>query len=354
MLRIDGGHKSGSGTIVRDAVSLAALTGRELHIRNIRKNRPRPGLRSQHLKGVEACSRICAGRLENATIGSHDIRFWPGKRLVGGDYTIDIETAGSTVLLASVLLPLLLFCEEEVTLHLTGGLFQDFAPSAFYMQQLLLPLLSRMGAEVDLTIRQPGYYPRGQGIIQVQVQPLQKPLQPIRLLEQGAVTRIDGVALSSLLQEREVSDRMATTCQSHLQAAGYNADIRAVYDEKENAVFDSPSVQPGAALAVWGKTDNGCLLGSDMAGAPRRPAERIGKEVAENLLADLESGATVDRFLADQLIPFCALAEGTSEYLIPHRTDHVVTRLWLVEEILGAKAMIEDNRLMIEGIGYWR
>jgi len=45
------------------------------------------------------------------------------------------------------------------------------------------------------------------------------------------------------------------------------------------------------------------------------------------LLEDLDSGATVDRHLADQLIPYAALAEGESRYLVPGLTDHVESNL---------------------------
>jgi RNA 3'-terminal phosphate cyclase (ATP) len=71
-------------------------------------------------------------------------------------------------------------------------------------------------------------------------------------------------------------------------------------------------------------------------------------------LNDLGSGATVDRHLADQVIPFAALAKGTSMYLIPSVTEHVKARLWLVEKILGAKSRIRENLVTIEGIGFLR
>jgi len=145
---------------------------------------------------------------------------------------------------------------------------------------------------------------------------------------------------------------MAKECQKGLKAKGYDARIQIVYDVKEGPAFQKVSTQAGAALAIWAKTDTGCLIGSDMAGEPRRSAEFIGKQVARNLIEDLETGATVDRHLANQLIPFCALADGVSEYLIPRMTEHVETRLWLVEEILGAKTEVKNNRVIIKGVGY--
>jgi len=88
-----------------------------------------------------------------------------------------------------------------------------------------------------------------------------------------------------------------------------------------------------------------------MAGTPGRPAEYIGKKVANHLIQVLETEATVDEHVADQLIPFCGLADGWSSYIIPKMTDHIEARLWLVEKMLGAKTEVKDNRLRIKGIG---
>jgi hypothetical protein len=35
-------------------------------------------------------------------------------------------------------------------------------------------------------------------------------------------------------------------------------------------------------------------------------------------------------------------------------TDHIDTRLWLVEKMLGAKTEVKNNELRIKGIGYRR
>jgi RNA 3'-terminal phosphate cyclase (ATP) len=91
-----------------------------------------------------------------------------------------------------------------------------------------------------------------------------------------------------------------------------------------------------------------------MAGARGRTAEFIGKQTALNLLADFGSGAAVDRHLADQVIPFAALAKGTSEVRIPSVTEHVEARLWLAEEILGVKFEVRKNTVTIGGIGFLR
>jgi RNA 3'-terminal phosphate cyclase (ATP) len=76
--------------------------------------------------------------------------------------------------------------------------------------------------------------------------------------------------------------------------------------------------------------------------------------VVYSLLEDLATQATTDRYLADQLILFAALAKGETRYRIPRMTDHIQSNLWLVEKILGVKTEWKGNILFLEGIGFER
>ena len=344
MIQIDGGQKSGSGTIVRFAAGLATLLGEPLHLTNIRAKRPKPGLRPQHLKALQALKQICHGSLDGAEIGSGEIWFEPGGGVEGGHYEWDIGTAGSTTLLAMTLLPAARFSRGAISFKLSGGLFQDFAPSAYHMQYVLFPMLKGMGITAELKVIRPGYVPRGGGIIEVGVEPVGGKLKPINLPTQGKVTRIQGIALSSHLKERRVSQRMVEKCSEVLKSQGYQANIELVYD--------TSALQRGAVLALYAETSSGCIIGADRAGEPRRTSEEIGRSVAASLLEDLSTGATVDRYLADQLIFCAALADGVSQYSIPRLTEHVETNLWLVETILGARTEVDKNLVKIQGIGY--
>ncbi|GAJ17016.1 unnamed protein product [marine sediment metagenome] len=138
-----------------------------------------------------------------------------------------------------------------------------------------------------------------------------------------------------------MSERMVEKCNQVLRLHGYQAQIE--------VVNDTLALQRGAALAVYAKTSSGGIIGADRAGAPRRTSEDIGKYVAGNLLEDLATGATVDHYLADQLIFYAALADGVSQYRIPRLTEHVETNLWLVETILGAKTEVNHNLVEIQG-----
>ncbi len=344
VIEIDGSLYSGSGTILRYAVGLCALLGKELHIKNIRAKRKKPGLRPQHLKSILACNELVKGEVEHVEIGSSILTFRPGKNIKIGEYQWDIGTAGSTTMLVMMVLPLLCFGKGPSKLKISGGLFQDFAPSAFHMKEVLFPQLKKMGIETDLKIIRPGYVPEGKGIIELDVQPVRDKLKPISKVLQGKVIKLNGIALCSHLEKSRVAERMVESCNYLLKQKGYVT--------KFNLWYDNTALQKGAALFVCVKTDTDCLIGSDMAGKIGRSSEEIGRYVAYTLLEDLDTKATVDRFLADQLIIYAALADGSSEYIIPRMTDHIKSNLWLVEEILGVKTNVSGNHLKIEGIGF--
>jgi RNA 3'-terminal phosphate cyclase (ATP) len=345
MLTIDGAQKSGSGTIVRYTVAVAALLGQPLRVVNARARRPQPGLRPQHLAAVRACADLCAATLSGASVGSREFTFTPGTHIRGGRFAWDIGTVGSTTMLALSILPLACFAAQPVTACISGGVFQDFAPSPHHLHSVLAPVLRRMGVAVEIAVRRAGYVPRGAGILEVRVTPVERSLIALALLEQGRVRQAVGLAFASHLAARRVSERMAQACEERLTVAGIPSQTR--------RVEDTGALHPGASLAVWTETTTGTLLGADRIGAPRRSAEGIGRVVAAALLEDLRAGATVDRHLTDQVMLFAALARGTSGYRVPQVTDHLESNLWLAEHC-GAGVQVHDRQVRIEGIGLQR
>ena len=343
MIEIDGSMHSGSGTVLRYAVALAALRAEPLRIRNIRARRAKPGLRPQHLQAVRACAAFCGGRLRGDEVGSREIVFQPGRTRQGGVFRFDIGTAGSTTMLAFTLIPLALFAEKPCRFTLTGGIFQDFAPGAFHMRDVLLAHLEAMGAQVRLRVERPGYVPKGGGKLLLEVEPLRSPMAPLRRLEPGAPRRYRGVALASRLAEEKVAERMAARCRE-LLAGDVPVEVEVQQDES--------ALQRGAALFLGVETATGCILGADQAGKRGRRSEAIAEFVVSSLQEDLAAGAAVDRHLADQLVLFAALAAGETRYRIPGMTDHIESNLWLVETMLGARPAREGNVIAIEGIGF--
>ena len=346
MIEIDGSLHSGSGTIVRQAVAYAAVTGQPVHVRNARAGRRDPGLRPQHLHAIEAVRELTGGTLTGAEAGSRSFTFRPGGAEPTGRYAWDIGTAGSATALALTVLPVMAARGRGVQAEISGGLFQDHAPSEFHLQRVILPLLAQLGLAAELDMIRPGYVPAGEGVIRLVVPPVSAPLRPMMPRRGDTPALIWGISLASHLDDRHVAARMAAAARAVL------ATSRMVAGTAEIAEYsDRTAVQPGAAFALFADFIGGARLGADSAGAPHRRAENVGARAAHRLLEDIASGATIDRHAADQLIPFAALAAGTSKFTVPFITGHIRAGAWLASVFLGADVRAEGQTLAIGGRG---
>lgn len=342
MIELDGSKHSGSGTLVRFGVALAALTRQALRVVNARESRPKPGLAAQHVAAVRACAELCGAETQGVVVGAQSFEFVPGPQIAGGERAWDIGTGGSATMLALGVLPLACLAAGPLSVRISGGVFQDFAPSPHHLAHVLLPLLARMGATAELEVLRPGYARGGEGLIELRVRPARSALASLVLQDPGVVSEVRGVALASHLAERRVAERMSESCVAELASRRLRARIA--------VVNDASAPRTGASLAVWAESSTGCRFGADRAGAPRRSSEAIGRFVADTLLEDLASGATTDRHLADQLVIFAALAEGVSDFSVPHVSAHVESNLWLAE-LFGARVRLDGTRVEIEGLG---
>ena len=182
MIEIDGSQKSGSGTILRLSIALAAITQQPLHITNIRQNRPQPGLKPQHLEAVLTAGKLCNAKIQGAKLGSRELWFTP-QEIKGGNIEALIETAGSIPMLLLATLPICLFAENPVRLHVAkGGTDTTHAPTINYLRFVFLPALKQMGVDAEITVQKYGYYPKGMGEATMTVKP-NRQLKPICLEE---------------------------------------------------------------------------------------------------------------------------------------------------------------------------
>jgi RNA 3'-terminal phosphate cyclase (ATP) len=333
LFEIDGSLKSGSGTILRFSVALAAITGKPLHIYNIRKNRPQQGLKPQHLEAVLTAAKLCNAELKGATLGSRELWFIPHD-IVGGECKAEIGTAGNIPMLLLTVLPICLYAKNPVNLNVCkGGTDTQQAPTVNYLRYVLFPILRRMGVDAQLVIHRYGYYPKGMGEVTLKVQPTNNP-GSIMLENFGTLNDINGVSVCTFLADRKVAERQAQVAFQALTEKGYKADIQVINDT-------SNPLQKGSSIALWAKTDKGVLLGADAIGEIRKTAEAVGREAAKKLVAELEAKPTVDLHLADMLILFMALAKGHSIYYARAITDHMESNMWLAELMLNVKFKVK-------------
>ncbi|MFX1518544.1 MAG: RNA 3'-terminal phosphate cyclase [Promethearchaeota archaeon] len=347
IVKINGGMLEGGGQILRIATALSGITGVPVEIYDIRNQRPKPGLKAQHLTGIKALADLTNASVDGLQMASKKITFTPTKRK-GGFYEVDVKTAGSVALLLQVLMPVAIFAPERVQFKLIGGTTVKWSPPIPTIQHVLLPILKKMGIQARIRIIKHGFYPKGAGILEVEIDPIKK-LRPITLDKIGRIEKIGGISYCAKLPEH-VAIRQMKAATAELKKAGFqNTDIIT------EQITDSLS--PGSGITLWAKTNTEAIIGADAIGEKGKPAEVVGREAAQKLLGPINAKTPVDSFLADQLIIYMALAEGTSEIMTNKLTLHTTTAKTVCKQVIKASFSVSEEKsdsvkIVCNGIGF--
>lgn len=325
----------GGGQVLRSALSLSMVTGRAFRIKQIRAKRSRPGLLRQHLTAVMAAAEVCAAKVCGAQLGSQALSFEPGA-IRGGDYQFAIGTAGSCTLVLQTLLPALLRAPQASRVRITGGTHNPLAPPTDFLMRSWLPLLRRMGADIELELLRHGFVPAGGGEIEAKVAPSR--LTRLDLCERGAAISQHASALTAGLAptvaERELSQvaKRLSLPPSALQ----------------HVTLD-PARGPGNVLLLEYVFEHVSEVFSAFGQVSLR-AEKVA-DTAINQAADwLRSGAAVAEHLADQLLLPMALAGGGS-FTTPRMTENLHSNIAVIEQFLPVRIDCQEegaDRLRVE------
>jgi len=335
-MRIDGSRGEGGGQILRTALSLSALLGKEVGFERIRAGREKPGLRPQHLTGVRALARITGARVEGDEIGSQSLTFSPGK-VQGGVYRFNVAeergSAGSVTLILQVLLLPLCFGPSSSHVTLLGGTHVPWSPSFHYLSTVLLPTLGKMGLRCEAEIEKWGWYPKGGGIVRIKIHPV-RALKPIDLSTRGRPRTIFGISATSNLPAHIALRQKERAHQRIKESLDLTADI-IIMDK-------APSPGQGTALFLRLESEGG-VSGFSALGRRGKRAEEVADEAVGQLTEHMDSGRCIDPHLSDQVIPFAALAKGTSVFTVSRITRHLLTNIWVVKQFLDVRIDVEGR-----------
>jgi RNA 3'-terminal phosphate cyclase (ATP) len=343
MLEIDGSFGEGGGQIVRSALSLSVITGRAIHLINIRAHRSAPGLRPQHLTAVRAAAKLCQARLTGDTLGSSEITFEPQAGCVAGHYRFDVSDATATgsagavtLVLQTVLLPLALASgRSEVTL--LGGTTVPMSPPVLYIEKVYLPTIFEMGVRAQLTHRLWGFYPEGGGEVGVEIRGDAR-LSGYDFSERGDLSRVEGVAFASKLPShipQRMTNRARAILSDSLPTHGAAGQVHIVPEHVR-----SPGTGTGLFLcARYERVQAGFLS----LGRLRLPSEEVAEIACHALLEHHRTGAAIDPYLGDQLVLPFALAEGPSRATVSRVTRHLLTNVWVTHRFGYASVAVEGD-----------
>ncbi|MCK4298456.1 MAG: RNA 3'-terminal phosphate cyclase [Planctomycetes bacterium] len=321
VVHIDGSTGEGGGQVLRLSVAMAAATGKSLRIFNIRAGRKNPGLRPQHVAAVDAVAQLCDAEVEGLYVGSGKLTFTPD-HLARGVVKVDVGTAGSvTLVLQAVLGALSAPGSGPAEVTIRGDTDVMMAPSWDYFANVLVPSLGRAGLDMDMECQRRGFFPKGGGRAMLRTEGLDQPLRPFRP-EATQDARIEGSIVWSGLP-----DHIPTRIDHAMRKELVDRDVGKI--RKEHVEADSPRV----VATLWADMGH-AVLGSSMVGRRGLPSEKIGQDLARELMADIDADATVDDHLADQLVVHAVLAAGPSSMGSRRVSKHTETAIGTAREFV--------------------
>jgi RNA 3'-terminal phosphate cyclase (ATP) len=323
MHSIDG--RGGGGQLVRTAVALSAVTGYPIRMADVRGAREQPGLKPQHVAAIETVAALTDATMEDVTVGSESFEFEPDA-VPSGSHEQVIGTAGSLTLVFDAVLPLAVRIENPTKTTISGGTDVKWSPPFDYFRHVKLPLVRSTGLQATTSLDRRGFYPSGGGRAELTIEP--STIESIDLETRGPLQSVTIHSIASTsLESASVAERQADAATEVLESAGEPvSDPSATIDRRERYV-ETPD--KGSVITIVAQFESS-VAGFTALGEPGKPAEDVATTATDRFETFVDTNAAVDSHMADQLVPFLALAGGRVR--IPRVTDHVETHLDLVRE----------------------
>ncbi len=334
-LQIDGNYGEGGGQILRTTLSLSCILKKPVEIVNIRKGRKIPGLQPQHLTSVSACKKISSAEVQGDSLQSVVLRFSP-QQTEGGDFTFDVaerkRSAGSTSLVLQTLFLPLSRCENSSKTKVLGGTHVPWSPPYDYLKEIFVSMVKKIGCAIDLEIKNWGWYPKGGGEVLCSIQPTSK-FSPLNLTERGKLLGLSGISVVSNLPN-SIAERQRDQAIKILKDKGFSPGIK---------LLQAPSIGQGTFFFLKAEFENS-VAGFGALGERGKRAEKVAEEACDDFLQFMHTDGAVDPHLADQLIPYLALANGTSTFTVSRITKHLLTNIWVVKQFLQTQILVEGKQ----------
>ncbi|MDR1489189.1 MAG: RNA 3'-terminal phosphate cyclase [Desulfovibrio sp.] len=314
-VHVDGSLGEGGGQVLRASLALSMALGRPFRMTSIRANRPKPGLKRQHLTCVRAAQQICGAEVAGDSINSTEICFAPGA-VRPGNYCFDIGSGGSCTMVLQALVPPLLVASGPSRLTVTGGTHVPFAPPFEFLRDTLFPWLAKLGPRLSAHMDQPGFMQVGGGSITVEIDPVPA-LQPLDSCEGGAFVGATGHILLCNLGADIAKREKAALLAENLRVLGLTE--KTIHIETKSRSVEGL----GNAVLVTVVRESGVTVCTGI-GQLGVAAKSVARHAADRARSFLRSEVPVEKHLADQLLVPMALA-GSGTFLTEKPSLHTKT-----------------------------
>jgi RNA 3'-terminal phosphate cyclase (ATP) len=307
-----------------------------MRIINIRPEAKRSGLTTEDVTILRAFASSCSAEIIGGQVGDKSISFMPTRRPRGLNESFDAPEDTDTgshanaLVVVNSLLPVMARTGVYCTLTARGETYGHNVLSFDYFNNVTLGALRKFGlyAYADLSIA--GFGRGSRGEVTLEVEP--SFLQGIQWPERGQLIGIKAVIVTAELPE-DVTRRGMT----HLERLGYYANLSI---ESESMMLTGRST--GAFATIWAEFENG-IGGATAMGARGVRMEAVVQTAFEAFAEWYKTDATVDPYVADQLLLPATLAQGETNFKVSKLTSRFLTIAWVIKQFLPIHITIKGH-----------
>lgn len=313
-----------------------------------------------------------------------------------GFWDIRQTTPGSVNLVFQAILPFLLFDgvsltgfeasatqaggpPATITVRIIGGTNVSNSPSYEYFDQVLFPVLEKIGIpRIGRELVARGWAqgaPMRLGCVQYTVTPLTEALPAFQLTERGDIESVHATVLAPAETESQFRDMLEDEVSRYRGVIFGGEDAG---DIPLTVSFEDSKHAKRYYVLLVATTTTGMKLGRDLLYSNSKgmdtshTVKHIVRTVTKDLITEIQKGGCVDEHLKDQLIVFQALAEGRcrvypgkevgskgrdGELATPNL--HAATAMWVVSQMVhgGSKwlkrwELVWDEEDCCVGLGF--
>ena len=333
-LEINGGYGEGGGQIIRSALTISCITNRPIWIKDIRKNRKKPGLMKQHLTVIKILKELTDCQVDGDTFGSTELKFIPGI-IKNSKVSIDVGSAGSISLILQTIIPLACVIEEKLEVEIIGGTDVLWSPTLDYTNYIVKEAYNRMGINFSVSVNKRGYYPKGGGRVSIDIFPSK--INSIELTGEE-ISNLEIICSYAKISKEKIISNVKKINQIFLEN-NFNVNYK---------INEFDSIDSGASILIYG-IGKKSIFGFD---SLLNFDENF--ELDSEMIFNFNCG--VDDYLADMLVVLSCIANGKTRFVVKNITKHLETNLFVCSKISGSKygiGKINNNyEIIIEGISY--
>jgi RNA 3'-phosphate cyclase len=306
---------------------MSTLTQQPVRIDGVRSGTKYPGLDYEDLLLMRALAKSCAAEMTGSEVGSNSISFLPTRRARGLNENLDLpedealQRGASAPVVMNALVPVLAKTGMYSQVSLSGETYGQRSLGFDYFQNVTCLALQRMGLHCYPDQELAGFGRESRGKVTMDVEP--SALQPLNWSVRGKL-----VACRAVLTTAELPVTISERGAAHLVKLAQHAKVPL---EVELNPVDSRSA--GAFVTIWAQYENG-MGGATAMGTRGLRVETLVQTAFEDVLDWLAGDATVDPYLADQLLITACLAEGESVFKTSRLTSRLLTSIWVVKQFL--------------------